>query len=395
MKLRVQAWVRALWFVIDLGQISKLLKIRNQNSILFIIYDNTFQTPSDTGLSQRNLEKIFQYLELNQIQFHIVRPLFSTRMKRKKNRPVVSLESLSFLFILSYMRILFNSRKSNEDRDLFNINCWIWIKTFKFLKPRIIMGQSLPEMSLIAANYLNLKSIEIQHGIWFEDEDPVLSFDINSRATSPSDILIWNNYYLDMLQNSKSKVGILGYPSFNLELKESKDAGNVLICLSTGVKNSIDPFGTVRPEIDHAIRFLSAQNFKLTIRPHPLTSQNERTREKIYSYLQENYKTSNVESPYKYKLSDQLEKCEAIVTYDGSIIIDGAIQGSSVFYFSKAKNLGLPPEIIDSGVVHLVANSEDLLNQINLMRARTSYLSSEIKSKWNFHPEIINEILER
>jgi hypothetical protein len=395
MKVRVLAWVRALWFVIDLRQISKLLKIRNENSILIIVFDNTFQTPSDAGLSQRNLEKIFQYLELKQLKFHIVRPLFSTRMKKKKNRPISSLESLSFLYIFNYARIYLNSRKSNENKELFNFNYWIWIEIFKFLKPSIIIGQSLPEPSLIAANYLNIKSIEIQHGIWFEDEDPVLSFDIKTRATSPSDILIWNKYYSSMLHNSQSKVGILGYPSFNLGIGETKDVGNVLICLSTGVKNSVDPFGTVRPEIDHAIRVLSEKKFKLTIRPHPLTSQNERTREKIYSYLQENYKTTNVESPYKYKLANQLEKCEAIVTYDGSIIIDGALQGRSVFYFSKAKNLGLPPDLVYSGVVRLVVNSEDLLNQMTLMRSRPSYLSSEIKNKWSFQPEIISEILER
>lgn len=397
MSSRFYSRTRALILTLNLATLLQINKLRRRKGDLVIVvaYDNSFQVPTVSGMAQRNLESLFTFFESKQINFVIVRPLFALREYRKKNRKIMSIESI-MLFELSRILTSVIFRKLSLSEELKKIQSRTWERFFLLLKPQIVIGQSVPEVAYAACRSLGIKSAEIQHGIWFENETPLLTFDISNKSKSPNYIFTWSNYYSNLLNKSTSICESFGYPSTISKIKSSaaKDVElqKVLVCFTTGLINSIDPFGMIHCELDIMIKDFLARGIKVYLRPHPLTSQKTFKREKAYRWIKNNFPNCKVVSPFKTSLDNQVEKIDAIVSFDGTTIIDGYLRGIPTFYLSKDLYVGIPQSVLNSRIVNKVSSVEEILVEYRSMIISDSELQL-LTQEWRFNPNLLIELM--
>lgn len=362
--------------------------------MVVIVYDNSFQIPTKSGLTQRNLAKLFEFFDYNEVNFVLIRPIFGIRHFSKKSHKLLSIEGLVIWEMLQGLRFLITRDKTIHS-ELGKLHQRVWERCFTLLNPIFVLGQSVPEPVFQACRTLGIKSAEIQHGIWFEGEKPNLSFDYSDESKSPSYILTWHEYYSNLIGNSAPVCKKIGYPStfenYDFRKTKSEELRSVLVCLTTGLNSSLDPFGMIHLEVDQLIRSCLRRGIRVYLRPHPLSDQRTIKRNKAYRWLRKNYKSCFVQSPFENSFNDQVRKIDAIISFDGSTLIDGFMRGIPTFYLSKQLNVGIPPDILKSKLIFKVKSIEEILLMYESI-INTNFEIEKILHDWSFNPNLLIEL---
>ena len=386
---------RALFLAMNPSVFWKIYKLRKvqKRLVIVIVYDNSFQIPTRSGLAQRNLAQLFEFFESNQVNFVLIRPLFGVRQFSRKSHKLLSIEGLAIWEIFEGLRFQITRYKTVYS-ELGKLQQRIWERCFTLLNPIFVLGQSVPEPVFQACRTLGIKSAEIQHGIWFEGEKPILSFDYGDESKSPNYVLTWHEHYSNLIGNSAPICKKIGYPSTfdNSEFRKTKseELRSVLVCLTTGLSSSLDPFGMIHLEVDQIIKSCLRRGIRVYLRPHPLSDQRTLKRNKAYRWLKKNYKSCFVQSPFENSFNDQARELDAISSFDGSTLIDGFMRGIPTFYLSRHLNVGIPPDILKSKIIFKVNSIEEILLMYESITI-SNFEIGNILQDWSFNPNMLIE----
>lgn len=313
--------------------------------ILFVLSDNAFQSPTGRRLSHRHLEAFFRLLDEMNVDYLIVRPLFGKRIFTLRTEKIYSAEPLSLRPIVSAII----GRKSYIDAT--------WKALLDEIQPSLVVGQNLSLSLLGVCAHLNIETVEVQHGVWFDNQLEVFDFNIYEVGSTPSFFLTWHKFYEKMMSFGVSTAITIGYPSQivkELGLKNHSESATpirVLVAISIGVVESVDPYGLVRPSIDQILKELHNYPCEVVIRPHPLTGNGNLARNIRYRWLRRNYSGTRVIGAHEQSILTAMTESDVVITFDGTIVIDAVLQGKIVLHTSEFDHLGIPEDILTSGLI--------------------------------------------
>ena len=365
-------------------RLSRRLDQMSKPRILFVLYDNSFQSPSATGLSHRHLAKFFQLLKDMKIDFIIIRPLFGRRTLKTKSEYIFSGETLLL------------SRVGDVFLNKHNIMNLTWDRILKRIQPSLVVGQNLSLPILGACARQDILTAEIQHGVWFENQREVFGFDFNNVGGTPDYFLTWHHSFEKIVANGHSKALTIGYPSpitaivtrNSASIDERQEAQlRVLITLSVGVVDSADPFGLVRPSVDQILKELANQSCSVVIRPHPLTGKNSFSKLIICRWLRREYPNATVISSDEQDINEAIENADVIVTFDGTLVIDAVLHGKVVLHASESNLLGVPEDILLSGLIGKYVSYPEMKKQLESKRILGNLQS------WDYKEDVLSQFV--
>ena len=385
---RLRVKIRMVFFILNFpGFVRLTLRLRSKSKplILFVLSDNAFQSPNGRRISHRHLEVFFRLLKSMEIDFLIVRPLFGKRIMKLKSNKIYSAEPFSLKPIIEEFFGRYGYIDSTWERILVRI------------QPDLVIGQNLSHSILRACSAMNVITAEIQHGVWSENQLDVFGFDLEKVAGAPDYFLTWHPSFERIVNYGRAKALTIGYPSEIIE-KTPKDPLSIvnkqeppiriLVALSIGVVESTDPFGLIRPSVGRVLKDLAKHPCSIVIRPHPLTASNYFSRIKIYRWLRREYPMAKIVTSDEQSIADAMVNTDVVLTFDGTLVIDAVLQGTIVLHTSESEFLGVPEDILTSG---LVSRYESYSELEKLFRNRQIVANLE---DWQYKEEILYDFLK-
>lgn len=348
--------------------------------ILFVLSDNAFQSPTGRGLSHRHLEVFFRLLDEMKIDYLIVRPLFGKRIFKLRTERIYSPEPLSFRPIISALL----GHRSYIDAT--------WATLLEKIQPSLVVGQNLSLSLLGVCARLNINTVEVQHGVWFDNQLKIFDFNIAEIGSAPTFFLTWHRFYEEMMSHGVSKAITIGYSSRigeePVRKTESEKAPiRVLVALSVGVVESVDPYGLIRPSIDRLLKELQNYPCEVVIRPHPLTGNGNVSRNIRYRWIRKNYLGMRVIGAHEQSILTAMSESDVVITFDGTIVIDAVLQGKIVLHTSEFNHLGIPQDILTSGLVGKYESYEQMKKMVQGEVPRPELLD------WKYQEEVLRAFI--
>jgi hypothetical protein len=376
-----------LLLVLNLSSFFKLyrrLKHISNSPVLFVLFDNSFQSPIGKKFEHRNLELIFNLLRKMGIDFMIVRPLFGKRNKKKKSEFVYSAESFCIWPML---------KSKFLHQDIFQAT---WHHLLEKIQPSLVIGQNLNFSTLGACAWKGITTAELQHGVMGDDYLEVTGIDLNQVGLAPDYFLTWHSSFEKVISGGNAKAVTIGYPSV-IQVQEggasnSTLAGHsprVLVALSRGVTKSKDPFGLIRPSIDRVLKELESHSCEVVIRPHPLSSGSLLSKRIQKWWLSKEYPTASVVHPDQLGIAEALSGVDVVITFDGTMIIDAVLHGTYILYTGESDSLGVPEDIMHSGLIAQYKSYPEMLRKIT-----HPSIHSRLES-WQYKEDVLKEFIEK
>lgn len=349
--------------------------------ILFVLSDNAFQSPKGRRLSHRHLEVFFRLLDEMNVDCLIVRPLFGKRIFKLRTEKIYSAESLSLWPIIS---AIFGHASHVEAT---------WMALLGKIQPSLVVGQNLSLPLLGVCAKLKINTAEVQHGVWFDNQLAIFDFNIAELGSTPTFFLTWHKFYEEMMSHGISKAITIGYPSrigkepARKTESEKETPIRVLVALSIGVVESVDPHGLIRPSIDRILKELHNYPCEVAIRPHPLTGNGHVSRSIKYRWIRRNYPGTKVIGAHEQSILTAMSESDVVITFDGTIVIDAVLQGKIVLHTSEFDHLGVPQDILASGLVAKYESYERMKKMVQDEVPRRELLA------WQYQKEVLRAFI--
>lgn len=350
----------------------------NTDQYYFFANGMHFQEKSNSGLIIDKAEYWLHILDSKNVKGSIVLNPFAVRPRGKISRNLIRLEKLVFLNLLRAFRLYPQSWFIDKcdpnfyiDRTLSNR---LIVETYhQFLKKKsvkLILGIGLNLKLVLVAKSHGIKTIEFQHGVGAKDE----FVNYGKFDTLPDLIFTWDKHF-----SGKSRdefVRTLGYPkdfSSMIKSEEVQTSRNrILVTLSYGDRDSVDPAGMLNRLLYECISTLVANRFIVTIRPHPaaLTGLEVSFQDKIFfrkfvPWFKANPISSNTTIDINSPLFELLMQNNFHLTFCSSVALEAAyLKVPSLLLCERDQTPNFPEELIESGIIKFT-NPENLIKDLS------------------------------
>lgn len=240
---------------------------------------------------------------------------------------------------LLYFKSIF--KNLYEDVIAFTINVLAYQNLFKKLFEESSVEEifflsyySAPSFgACIAANHLNIKTIEVQHGPigkYHLAYSPGEYFDFKISKTTPYEIHLWHTNFLPVVNQMFYKSCVTG----NYYLNEYRVA-KMRTDMPLKILISLQPKDSNIPEIYQTVITEFKETYCLVIRLHPRIKKNKSLNSALRTYRKMGIKISD---PYSTPLHKDFENCVLHLTgYSGTTIEASSMNIPSILYDPKAK----------------------------------------------------------
>ena len=221
-------------------------------------------------------------------------------------------------------------------------------------------------------------------------------FDFTKFGHAPDYFLTWHNAFEKVVGGGNAHALTIGYPSLS-QVRDSKvpnsilgDHGpRVLVALSVGVTESTDPFGLIRPSIDRVLKELANHSCEVVIRPHPLTGASLISKAIRHRWLSKEYPKATIVPPDQQSINEAMSEADVVITFDGTMVIDAVLHGTYMLYTGEADFLGVPEDILNSGLIAKYVSYPEMLKKIN-----SQSVQSRLES-WQYKENVLREFIEK
>ena len=228
-----------------------------------------------------------------------------------------------------------------EDVIAFTINVLAYQNLFKKLFEKSSVEEiyflsyySAPSFgACIAANHLNIKTIEVQHGPigkYHLAYSPGKYFDFKNSKTNPFEIHLWHTNFMPVVNQMFYESCVTGnyyLNEYSAVEKRTDVPSKILI--------SLQPKDSKIPEIYHSVITEFKENYCMVIRLHPRLKKNKFLNSTLRTYQKMGVKISD---PYTTPLHKDFENCVLHLTgYSGTTIEASSMNIPSILYDPKAK----------------------------------------------------------
>ena len=326
-----------------------------------------FQSQLDSGMIIDKAEFWLEILDSNNINGFVVVNPFAVRPRETYSRPLIVLEKLAVLNLLQ--SFFFRKRKWFIDKcdpklyiERTRMNRIIVETYHQFLDRnpvKLILGIGLNSTLVLVAREHGIKTIEFQHGVGFQDE----YIDFGKSPSLPDGIFVWDKHFCESSGNG-SVTKAIGYPkdfsslSDRMAAKELLPKKRFLVSLSYGDVESVDPGGVMNRQVYECISRLVANNYQVTLRPHPasLTGIEVSLQDRIYyrkflPWFKDDELLSKTSLDMSNSLFDALLNNDFHLTFASSVVLEAAYLGVPSFLVCKPEQIPFfPKEIFKLGM---------------------------------------------
>jgi hypothetical protein len=357
------------------ARLRALSKDTSKDLVVFAVSPGDFNTPSKSGLYPDkvfSLHKIVIEMGLrSEIIFH---PWMSISRNRDFIR-VLRIERLASSF-KKFWAIQVNQFDATRDKE-FRI-WWrsislvekyqfsVWSDFLDKTNPKIVFGIGIKESLIQGSKLKNIPVVEVMHGVFTNESIPLQRYSRGSHRIMPVDLFLsWDSHYSNLIQSVNIPTRTLGHPngdySTDLTQKSNLSDGNVLVTLSWGVENSMDPYGMLHLSL--AEKLLQSGQFisKIVFRLHPVAfEQNREGMNQVAFWFKRNFPESSLSTPDKMSLFNELSSASLHITEESSTFYEAGLLGVPTVFTSAKAYKETPQEYKDNKQIHLWSDFNDL-----------------------------------
>jgi hypothetical protein len=349
-----------------LNRVSHLrLSQENHSSlIIFAISPEDINTPSKVG---RFPDKIFSLhktvIELGLRSQLVYHPWVTTR-KTPIAVTVLRIDSFIGNFI-AFVKLLLSQRNLRTEKGfdqwwkslstLEKFNYSIWSNFLDKSKPEIVFGIDLSENLVVACKQRKIPIIEVMHGVFSADNTPMHQYSRGAIRLVPVDLFLsWHPYYSRIIESYGIATKLIGYPNYELSEKFKREGDSevykVLVTLSWGVVDSLDPFGMLHHSLACKLRELDPFSAKLVFRLHPVALGQLRGKIAIVKeWFDMNFHNSVISTPDSTSLFEDLATVELHITEASSSFYESGLAGVPTIFTSREMYEAIPAELKEIG----------------------------------------------
>jgi hypothetical protein len=363
---------------------SALHKQWHSNSYNSLAHVNTIVVINQSQIhsNQSNLYDtfffIFNELGSNKVSNKLVNQLFSTRITAMKSDDSIYIEYL--VFHPNVLRKLLQAcvnrwKKSNHMENSISIFSLVieavWHEFLSKNSFSNLIGVGCDGVIAKLSKKHGVQVFEVAHGIpTVESQDFVSLF----QKSVPTYYLTWDSTYCSNNEGSSPQFLNIGYPKQVIPTcsVEHKN-GLVLFGLTYDTKFEIDPWGILTKETDKAIQLLLSENFRISVRLHPMSIKNIGIGRKskpnfntIKKYLLQRYpRIESISDPFSVSLYSDIDNSSVVVS-SGSLALNAMFRGKVAIVFDSPSLVPYVPDFFwDNGCIRKIKFEDfDLLPKI-------------------------------
>jgi hypothetical protein len=345
------------------------------NLIIFAVSPEDFNNPSKFG---RYPDKVFSLHKIaidmgfrSEIIFH---PWVSLSRNRDFIR-VLRIETFtsSFKNFLTYQLGQYGATQDKVFRDWWGSISFVeryqfsvWIDFLDKTNPKVVFGIDIKESLVMATRIKNIPIVEVMHGVFTNKSIPLLRYSRGSYRIIPVDLFLsWDSYFSRFIKELGLPTVVIGHPNEDYTNDLAQDFnlsdGNVLVTLSWGVENTMDPYGMLHLRLAEKLLQSGQLTSKIVFRLHPVAFEQNRKRMKIVaSWFKRNFPESRLSTPDKMSLFDELSIASLHITEESSAFYEAGLLGVPTVFTGAKAYKDAPQQYKDQKQIHLWSDFDDL-----------------------------------
>jgi hypothetical protein len=359
------------------------LKQKILRDVVFIASPVDVQTPMGKRYFPDKLEGVINVVKKHNLSVLYVFHLFSIKRKFETKSDFIRLEILIPLIIftnpISFMRNYRITKDELQNQRLTTmkqrIRETLWISLFSLVKPKIVFGIGMDQVILSVCQRMGIVTVEAMHGL-FDSERIPFSFKIEPETVKPEVFLSWHEEFTSIVQKLGIPAVTIGYPNtcFEKSYLGTEDLENpkILVTLSWGEKNCIDPNGTMTPELYEYLKNVPSNILKFRL--HPVSCNSKKQISQNSKWLKNEFLGCSLVSPFDESLWESLSKCSFHVSYESSSFFEASLLGKNTLLLKHKEKftLPIPEKINDLELLHFDKNT---FSKKNSHRNKITYSS--------------------
>ena len=358
----------------------------------FFVNGMHFQQKTSFGLVIDKAEHWLRLLDNEGITGSLIINPFRVRPAHKTSRDFITLEKVAFICFFKYFlfprKELFIEKCDSDQilkRNFFNKLCvQTYFEFFNKNEIPLVLGIGLTPSLCLVAKFYGIRTIEFQHGSTRKSQFST----IGVSHSAPEYEFVWDSYFTTDVTNTESLI-VIGYPrkfsTVEPQGPTPKDSSKkrFLVSLSYDEPNSIDPEGMVNPVLYEAIKKLVEDDYKITVRPHPVSLFGLEVSFKDKNYFKRFKSWFNSDEVMRKTLLDgetpiveALFKHDIHLTYSSSVVAEASYLGVPSFLLGKH-------EEVDDFMLSLIrygsarfSSPESILDDLNDLSEPLQYQNS-------------------
>jgi hypothetical protein len=246
-----------------------------------------------------------------------------------------------------------NSQSSTDisDSTLKHFMKYSLKKALKEINGSLIISIGASQELLSAAHSLDIKVVEIMHGII--ERSQALNDWGSEKHEKPDLVMTWDDHYTRILLSAKINSVTLGYPQKITPRSNERSSSEIRILVTLGHSDhdSKDPYGALNEKLVNQILQIMSGNVKIIFRIHPVISSDAKQNKRLIKWLNKEFSNPEIHHPQKISLFESLEYVDVHLSKYSSSFFEAALYGIPTVFTDDVTGLNLPRVILESNLV--------------------------------------------
>lgn len=347
------------------SRLKKFISDNKSNNILVYVAPANFNSTLDNKLVPDKFHYLMELLRLQGMSPRYLLRYYVDSRESLKFRQILRQDSIlqvrlrfTKLIILWFMykrvkphpeEIGLNQGKSKGILgDFLNISLE---DTLRQTKPRLIFTIGVTQDFLALTNKLNIKVIEVMHGVFYDHEIKGEWADKSKRK--PDLVLTWHDHYSNILRCNDINAITLGYPNplFDNSGGRGDHPQRILVTLGYNEADSRDPFGIFDKKLLLQIDELTKGGSEIVFRMHPVVASDHKLYAKVIRWMKMEFVNPEVHSPFEMSIRASFFNVNFHLTKSSSSFFEASLLSIPTIFTAEIESLNLPNQFLESGII--------------------------------------------